>query len=90
MPLEILWDIIQAHIRLEEEQFDYDMSLLAWQTSLLMNSTGNYKKKIKPDDLYTPMRSMEDESSNRAGKKLAEEEVEQLRNELLEKFANSI
>ena len=29
-----------------------EMQRLAWQTSLLMNSTGNYKKTIQPTDLY--------------------------------------
>ncbi|MFD9628679.1 phage tail assembly chaperone [Peribacillus muralis] len=35
----------------EGEQFTAEHHLLAWQTALLMNATGNYKKQIKPDML---------------------------------------
>jgi hypothetical protein len=31
---------------------DFQMQKTAWQTAILMNSSGNYKKKIKPEDLY--------------------------------------
>ena len=47
--------MVLAHTRAEEEAFDMQMILLSWQTSLLLNGTGNFKKKIKPTDLYTPL-----------------------------------
>lgn len=31
---------------------DFELQSIAWQTALLMNSSGNYKKKIEPSDLY--------------------------------------
>ena len=42
--------MILSFIKAEEESFDLKMQMLSWQTALLMNSTGNFKKKIKPDD----------------------------------------
>lgn len=47
--------MLQAQIRKDDEDFDIKMQMLAWQTALLMNSTGNYKKRIRPDDLYTTL-----------------------------------
>lgn len=41
-----------AQFRSEEEAFDREYQRTAWQTALLMNATGNYKKQIKPDSLY--------------------------------------
>lgn len=35
----------------EADKFKAHQQLIAWQTSLLMNATGNYKKQIKPSDL---------------------------------------
>lgn len=79
--LLILSDIIQCYIKAENEAFDQKMQMLAWQTSLLMNSTGNYKRSIKPQDLYTPMEQVESEEN--------EKSKEALQQELLEAFAGS-
>ncbi|ELU5588602.1 hypothetical protein SCB17_003125 [Clostridium perfringens] len=76
--LAILKDYIVAHIKAEEEELDKQMQVIAWQTALLMNSTGNYKKSIKPTDLYT---SIFEEDNTPAGvhkvenKKALEEEL---------------
>lgn len=76
-----LSDIIQCYIKAENEEFDQKMQMLAWQTALLMNSTGNYKKSIKPQDLYTPMEQQHEPEP--------EENKEELQKELLEAFAGS-
>ncbi|WP_250944636.1 hypothetical protein [Clostridium felsineum] len=55
------------------------MQLIAWQTSLLMNATGNYKTQIKPEDLYKPKLS---ETTT----KKKQPDIEQLRKELRETF----
>lgn len=43
--------IYQAVSKDEKDKFDVDHQLTAWQTALLMNATGNFKKKIKVTDL---------------------------------------
>lgn len=58
--LAALKDYIIAHIKAEEDELDKQMQVIAWQTALLMNSTGNYKKSIKPTDLYTSIFDTED------------------------------
>lgn len=36
----------------QNRERDLELQTIAWQTALLMNSTGNYKKRIAPKDLY--------------------------------------
>lgn len=83
--MKILGEMIVANSRAEEEQFDMKMQLLSWQTALLMNSTGNYKKKIKPADLYSPIHK-EDEQQEQVQESKSKE---QLQAELLSTFAGS-
>ena len=81
-------DMILAQIKVEEENLDEQMQLMAWQTALLMNSTGNYKKKIKPKDLYTPMAEIneqEEKQNNLSGS----DAKKKLQEELLSTFADS-
>ncbi|WP_193635910.1 hypothetical protein [Bacillus paranthracis] len=47
-----LIDMVVAYNRKREQDLDLQMQVFAWQTALLMNSTGNYKKSIKATDLY--------------------------------------
>lgn len=79
--------MLEAEIRIEEEKLDFEMQVVAWQTALLMNSTGNYKKQIKPTDLYKSV------GADRNKKVLSEEEIrlekERKREELLKAFAGS-
>ena len=35
----------------EADKIEVQQQIVAWQTALLMNATGNYKKQIKPSDL---------------------------------------
>lgn len=74
-----------SHMRAEQEAFDEKMQMMAWQTALLMNSTGNFKKKIKPTDLYTPLAEVEREQKA----EYKPEDKKALQEELLSAFAGS-
>ena len=70
-------------MQVEEEQIDIKMQMLAWQTALLMNSTGNYKKKVKPEDLYKSIAEIEKEEKQ---KSMTVEDKKKLEEELLTLF----
>lgn len=53
-PFEII-DMIEAFTFEEQRQDDMENQRFAWQTAHIMNSSGNYKKMIKPQDLYLPV-----------------------------------
>lgn len=80
--------MILSFIKAEEESFDLKMQMLSWQTALLMNSTGNFKKKIKPDDLYTPLADIV-EKGKRNNEGFDAEERKRLQEELLQSFKDS-
>lgn len=84
MDLHILQDVIVAMYKVDKEDFETRMQMLAWQTALLMNSTGNYKKKIKAEDLYSV------DVGERAGNDTADKTKTQLQEELLQTFAGSM
>ncbi|PFW43802.1 hypothetical protein [Priestia megaterium] len=48
-----LFDMVKAYYKQRERVMDEKMMILAWQTSHIMNSSGNYKKAIKPSDIYS-------------------------------------
>lgn len=90
MNLIILADMIRACGRAEEDSFNTKMQMLAWQTALLMNSTGNYKKKIKPTDLFNPEKhkgTVEEADISEEEKKALKKQKQE---ELLKTFACSI
>lgn len=90
MDLSVLVDMIVAHSKCEEEEFDVQMNMLAWQTALLMNSTGNFKKKIKPKDLYIPLAEQkEQEKHKKQNEEFNPEERQKLQEELLQSFKDS-
>lgn len=70
-------DMYNAYKEMENVNFDKDMCKLAWQTALLMNATGRYKKVLKPTDLY---RSIYEKESIDKPKKSKEELREELKN----------
>lgn len=80
--------MILSFIKAEEEYFDLKMQMLSWQTALLMNSTGNFKKKIKPDDLYRPLADIV-EKEKRKNEGFDAEERKRLQEELLQSFKDS-
>ncbi|MDT0155635.1 hypothetical protein Q9R51_26345 [Priestia aryabhattai] len=55
-----------AFYKRREQDMDEKMMILAWQTSHIMNSSGNYKKAIKPSDIY---KSIFDEDENKKARK---------------------
>lgn len=75
--------MIISFAKVEEEKIDIEMQMLAWQTALLMTSTGNYKKKIKPQDLYKSTSEIEAEKQQR---QLTIEDKKKLEEELLNIF----
>lgn len=87
MDMRIIGDVITAKIRYHEEELDEKMSMLAWQTSHLMTATGNYKKAVKPKDLYM---SMADKKADLERLLKEPEDIESLRNELLKTFSDSV
>lgn len=79
--------MILAQIKADEENLDEKMQIVAWQTALFMNSTGNYKKKIKPTDLYTPMAEVKEQEVET--EVTGAEAKKKLQEELLSAFAGS-
>lgn len=88
MDLSVLGDLVLAQLRKDEESFDEKMQMLAWQTALLMNSTGNFKRKIKPDDLYKPLAEAK-KKEKQDGNVNPEVEKKKLQEDLLSAFAGS-
>lgn len=76
--------MIQAQIRNDEETFDMNMQMLAWQTALLMNSTGNFKKKIKPSDLYSS-----DYAESKEQESVSNEDVSEVKKKLQEELLST-
>lgn len=68
-------------------QYDTDVDIVAWQTSLLMNATGNFKKNITPDMLLKKNDESDPKSEDKPkSSRLEKEEKKQLVEELLAKF----
>lgn len=85
-----LWDLsdmVKAYSRKEEDEFDSKMQMVAWQTAMLMNSTGNFKKRIKPEDLYTPISELK--KQDEVQEEFNPEKKKQLQDELLSTFSDS-
>ncbi|MCY9324079.1 hypothetical protein [Bacillus haynesii] len=64
MTIQEIFDMAIAYYRRRDEEMDEQMHILAWQTSHIMNSSGNYKKTIKPSHLYGGNDEHEGGSSN--------------------------
>lgn len=81
-PIE-LFEMVNAHVEYQNNQFDLDMNKLAWQTSILLNGMGTLKKKVKPTDLYNPNAEPD---APKGVNVVGEEEHNRLQAELLETF----
>lgn len=79
LDIDILAILLKAEIDKELHEYDLEMQRTAWQTSYLMNSTGNYKTPVKPDKLYVSIREQNK-------KTVMTENVEAKREELLKTF----
>ena len=67
-----LTDMLEAVHEDERDKYKAEHTLLAWQTALLMNSTGNYKKAITVEQLVG--KPEENKESNGEVKRLDREE----------------
>lgn len=80
-------EMLEAFIAEEQRQDDVISQRLAWQTSHLMNSTGNYKKRIRPTDLYRPKYLNDSEPEQETVKRFnSKEEKEKYLKDLMKKF----
>lgn len=64
----------------EKDKFDADHRLLAWQTALLMNATGNYKKTIKVETLLGETAEDVKGENNRVDRDEKNRKLEELKN----------
>lgn len=83
--------MIDARIKVEDEQTDEQMTMLSWQTAILINVSGNVKKKYKPTDLYKPLAQQKEEAKEKRQSKggltkLSEAEFKRKQQELRERF----
>lgn len=70
-----------------QQRTDSDLEITAWQTSLLMNATGNFKKQITPEMLLKKDKNKSDEGGDQPkSNKLDKEEKDKLVKDLLAKF----
>lgn len=60
MTLVELSEMMEAFTFEEQRIQDVENQRVAWQTAMLMNATGNYRKRINPIDLYKPIDFEED------------------------------
>lgn len=59
--------MVTAHVEYEENEFNKQMNILAWQTSIIINCMGTLKKKIKPKDLFNPDKDIEGSKGSTSG-----------------------
>ncbi len=82
-------DLLEAFVAEEERQDDIVNQRLSWQTALIMNSSGNLRKQVKPTDLYRPkyMEGQQEDTSQKVVKKFtSKEEKTKYLEELKSKF----
>jgi hypothetical protein len=84
-------DMLDAFAFEERRQDDMLNQRIAWQTSHIMNASGNMKKRIKPTDLYKPLEASEDEEPQQNIVKRFEtpQDKEEYLNNLMEKFGKN-
>lgn len=81
-------DMLEAFVEEEKRQDDMENQRVSWFTAHIMNSSGNYKKRIKPTDLYKPIyfNEQEDEKQNVVKRFESQEQKEEYLKNLLKKF----
>lgn len=84
LDINILSKLLKAEIDKELHDYDVSMRKLAWQTSYLMNATGNYKNPVKPEKLYTSIFDKTKKAENK--KPLPNSDIQKKRDELLKTF----
>jgi hypothetical protein len=85
-------DLLDAFVFEERRQDDMKNQRVAWQTAHIMNSSGNYKKRIKVTDLYKPMDDRQEERVEQDVVKRFEspEEKEEYLKNLMSKFGKEL
>lgn len=63
MSVKDYYDMFEAHVEQQRLQDDIENQRVSWQTAHIMNSSGAYKKKLKPTDLYIPLAEQKEEST---------------------------
>lgn len=86
-----LLEMIEGYVHEQSRQDDAENQRLSWLASHLMNSTGNYKKRIQPTDLYEPLAKQKEKQEKRkengaVDKFKSKEEKEDYLKNLKEKF----
>lgn len=71
--------MVEAKLEIIDDFNDFQMVRTAWFTSLIMNSSGNYKRPIKPDRLYQSKYTNGTGTSKKKTKAQVEAEKERLR-----------
>jgi hypothetical protein len=81
-------DMLDAFNHEEKRQDDMLNQRIAWQTSHIMNASGNFKKRIKPEDLYKPMahKEAEEEKQNIVERFETPQQKEDYLKNLMKKF----
>ena len=64
MSVKDFYDMFEAHAEQIRLTDDIEKQRVSWQTAHIMNSSGNYKKGIKPTDLYQPLAEQESKQPN--------------------------
>lgn len=90
MDVDDFCDMVGATIQAEDERMDEQMQMLSWQTSILINVSGNVKKRYKASDLYTPLAQQKEEAKKPVSKgglvQLDKDEHEAKQQELMKRF----
>jgi hypothetical protein len=85
-------EMLEAFVEEERRQDDMENQRVSWFTAHIMNSSGNYKKRIQPTDLYKPMAYKEQEKEKQEiveRFKSPEQKEEYLKN-LIRKFGKEL
>lgn len=90
MDIDDFFDMVQAKLKVEEEEVDEKMQIISWQTAILINAMGKSKKRYKPKDLYKPLSKDEENRPTGSYTVIGDDEKEKLQKELLETFSSSI
>lgn len=69
--------MIEANIHEESRRDDVENQRVSWAVSHLMSATGNFKKRIKPTDLYKPLDTVQEEEKKKVVKRFDSPEDKQ-------------
>lgn len=79
-------DMVEASLEIQDDLFDFEMVRTSWFTSLIMNSSGNYKRPVKPEKLYTSKFSIDSQGNTKEATKMTMEQYKSQQAKLVEIF----